>query len=253
MELTLQMSEPARALVTHIESYSHTGNRDCNQDRLGSAHRGPLWCGVVADGAGGHQAGEVAASLAVHTVLDTWTQAPQWNAQALHGLLERANEQILSAQSAQQACQGMHSTACVLLLNTATGAALHAHVGDSRIYHFRGAALLRRTVDHSVRQWLIDQGQSPDGQARNALYTALGEPPSHFVVSSTPQPVEVFPGDWFLMCSDGLWEFFSDEELALLGQQLRASPSFFTHVHRLVMERAKGQADNFTGLAVFVD
>ncbi|HEX4917265.1 MAG TPA: PP2C family serine/threonine-protein phosphatase [Limnobacter sp.] len=253
MELTLQMNGPARALLVHIESYSHTGNRESNQDRLGAAHRGPLWCGVVADGAGGHQAGEVAASLAVQTVLDAWTQAPLWNAPALRGLLELANQQILLAQSAQQSCQDMHSTACVLLINTATGAALHAHVGDSRIYHFRGHGLLGRTLDHSVRQWLIDQGQSPEGQARNALYTALGEPCSHFVVSSTPQPVEVLPGDWFLMCSDGLWEFFSDEELALLGQQLRASPAFFTHLHQLVMERAKGQADNFTGLAVFVD
>ncbi|HEX4843716.1 MAG TPA: protein phosphatase 2C domain-containing protein [Limnobacter sp.] len=253
MELTVQMSEPARALVVHVHSHSHTGNRESNQDRFGAMRRGPLWCGVVADGAGGHQAGEVAADLAVQTVLDAWSQSPQWDAQALRDLLELANQQILHAQSGEPACQGMHSTACVLVINTSVGAAVHAHVGDSRVYHFRGDAVLNRTQDHSVLQWLINQGRSPEGQARNALYTALGEPPAHFVVDTSPQPVMVLPGDWFLMCSDGLWEFFSDEELALLGQQLRASPAFFTHLHHLVMQRAQGQADNFTGLAVFVD
>ncbi|WP_370261006.1 PP2C family serine/threonine-protein phosphatase [Limnobacter sp.] len=253
MELTLQMGEPSHALVLRIQQYSHTGNRPSNQDRFGHVQRGPLWCGVVADGAGGHQAGEVAASLAVESILNAWSKAPQWNSSNITDLLRFANSEIVRMQTQHAECADMHSTVSVMVINTLAGAVLHAHAGDSRIYHFRGHALLARTLDHSVRQWLIDQGQAAVAQPRNALYSALGEGPPHFVFSHTEEPVRVQAGDWFLMCSDGLWGYFSEEELALLGQQLWAKQELFEHMHRLVMERAKGQADNFTGLAVFVE
>lgn len=101
-------------------------------------------------------------------------------------------------------------------------------------------------------QWMADHQPLQAPGSRNALYTALGEPESRLQVDVF-QPVRLSPGDWFLLCSDGLWEHFTDEELGHWGHKLWLNPDCNMHLHSLACNRACGQADNLSSIVLFVE
>jgi PPM family protein phosphatase len=253
MELTIQLgSSNAGAPVnaTVIER-SDIGHRAENQDALGHRLVGDWLICVLADGAGGHRGGEVAARQAVCTLIDEFIQSPTSEADQLLAMVQRVNLGILKSQQLNAELEDMHTTVCALVLNQRSGQVMWLHVGDSRVYHFQGSMLAARTKDHSVLQWIADHKHTQPAPSRNALYTALGEPLQQLVVELSPI-VLANPGDWFLLCSDGLWEHFSDSELALLGCNLRHDSTCVEHMHQLALQRAKGRADNLSSILVFV-
>lgn len=254
MELTIQLSGSGslNPFSCRVVERSDTGDRQENQDSLGHRRVGDWLVCVLADGAGGHQGGEVASRHAVNALLGEFAQAPTANASQLVAMVHRVNHGILQAQELNTQLADMHTTLCVLVLNQRSGEAVCVHVGDSRIYHFQNNCLKSRTKDHSISQWMLDNRQTNPEANRNALYTALGEPPQQLQVEVSP-PFVVFSGDWFLLCSDGLWEHFSDEELALLGSSLRNDSAFAAHMHQLALSRASGRADNLSSILVFID
>jgi serine/threonine protein phosphatase PrpC len=108
-----------------------------------------------------------------------------------------------------------HSTVVMLLLQP--GKVSWAHCGDSRFYHFRGDSLVFRSTDHSYVEQLVVQGRITPEQAlvhpnRNILLTSLGGATLPRSLSAKPRACR--PGDTFLLCSDGLWGYFTDQELA---------------------------------------
>ncbi|WP_334118779.1 PP2C family protein-serine/threonine phosphatase [Limnobacter sp.] len=254
MELTIQLSESGSAspLRCRVVERSDTGDRQENQDTLGHRRVGDWLVCVLADGAGGHRGGEVASRHAVNAMLDAFTQAPTANASQLLAMVHRVNHGILETQQANDELADMHTTVCVLVLNQRSSEAVCVHVGDSRVYHFQNNCLKFRTKDHSILQWMTDNGQMKPDATRNALYTALGEPPQQLQVEVS-SPFVVLSGDWFLLCSDGIWEHFSDDELALLGSNLRNDSACAGHIHELALSRAGGRADNLSSILVFID
>lgn len=254
MELTIQLSGSGSVspLRCRVVVRSDTGDRQENQDALGHRRVGDWLVCVLADGAGGHQGGEVASRHAVSAMLDTFAQAPTANASQLLAMVHGVNQGILQSQQANAELADMHTTVCVLVLNQRSSEAVCVHVGDSRVYHFQNNCLKSRTKDHSILQWMIDNRQVKPEANRNALYTALGEPPQQLQVEVSA-PFAVLPGDWFLLCSDGLWEHFSDDELVLLGSNLRDDSACAGHIHELALSRARGRADNLSSILVFID
>lgn len=252
MELTVQLHESFDPLRVHVLSRSEQGHREENQDALGYLGLGPWWCAVLADGAGGHEGGGVASRLAVSSILDSFQHCAVPCAAQLQNWVRVANESLLHEQ--QQRCElaDMHTTLVVCLVNQITRAAVWAHVGDSRIYHFHHERCLSKTRDHSIAQWMADHKPGGDIPARNSLYTALGESQDSLQVSVS-SPVLLQPGNWLLLCSDGLWEHFNDDELGLLGHQLRGQSMYTAHLHELALSRAKGRADNLSSLTLFLD
>ena len=92
-----------------------------------------------------------------------------------------------------------------------------AHCGDSRVYHFRGDSLVFRSTDHSYVEQLVVQGRITPEQAlvhpnRNILLTSLGGVDAPRIAFGEAEGLQ--PGDTFLLCSDGLWAYFTDQELA---------------------------------------
>lgn len=254
MELTIQLGDsgPHANLVCRVLERSDCGDREENQDAL--AHRffdEWLVC-VLADGAGGHQGGETASRLAVTEFLRAFEQMPTLNPDALMAITHAVNRSILFVQQHNPGLADMHSTLCALLVNCKSGRSVCVHVGDSRVYHFSQQALRFRTRDHSVLQWMQDHQPDAGPQARNALYTALGEPEGQLQVAVS-DVFQLQPGDWFLLCSDGLWEHFSDEELGLLGCNLRDSSDCCDHIHQLAYARAQGRSDNLSSVLLFID
>lgn len=253
MELTIQLggAQEGRPVQVQVAQRTDIGNRTENQDAVGHKLFGDWLVCVLADGAGGHRGGALAATLAVEMSLIAFQRSPTLERSRLLEIVRQVNQNILHEQAMHPDCSDMHTTICLLVINQRSGQAVWLHVGDSRVYHFQQAVLRSRTKDHSVLQWMIDHQQADDSTARNTLYTALGEQTEQLQIDVTGS-CGVSAGDWFLMCSDGLWEYLSDDELALLGTNLWCAEDCNAHIHQLAFNRALGRSDNLSSILVFV-
>jgi protein phosphatase len=209
--------------------------------------RAPVF--VVADGLGGHAAGEVASRIAVETVLSRWTAGPGDDAaKALRACVRDANSAVVGA-SYEKGRAGMGSTLTVLTI--AGRDALIAHVGDSRAYLVRRDSCVQLTNDHSrvgemVRMKLITPDRAAKHPARSQLTRSLGATLT-LQVDLARQPIEV--DDTFVLCSDGLWDEVARSEISqVVGA---AGPDAGTAADQLVaMAVERGAVDNVTAVVV---
>ena len=231
-------------------AYTNRGGRENNEDSLRLSLEGERGVFVVADGLGGHQSGEVASALAADAILDACAgRAPE--EEALTEALRAANARVLEGQR-EPGREDMRTTAVALWLEGER--ALWAHVGDSRLLHFSGGALAHATRDHSVtyRKFLGGEISYMDiyhDDDRSSLLRVLGR--------ETCQPeaesCAAAPGDAFLLCTDGLWEFVYREEM--LADWLKAeTPEQWARLMLLRRVRRAGPgSDNFSLITVFVE
>ena len=208
-------------------SGTHVGKvREHNEDSHFVDPNGRLF--IVADGMGGHAAGEVAAKITVETIGEfiaatrqkeeaTWPfrydHKLQFNSNRLAIAIEKANERVMAAVAAQPWLKGMGTTVVAGLLNEKTLSL--AHVGDSRAYLYRDGRLTRLTDDHSwvheqVTAGILTEEEAKSHPLKNVVTRALGGGPS---VSPDLQELTFQPGDEFLFCSDGLTTMLSDEDI----------------------------------------
>jgi serine/threonine protein phosphatase PrpC len=159
---------------------------------------------VVADGMGGHIAGDVASSTAVETIEKQSSEASPDDMETLVRLVRSANSRIWEKAQGDPTLKGMGTTCTLLLLD---GARAHfAHVGDSRAYLLRGNTLTQVTEDHSLVGRLVKEGrltleEAENHPQRSIITRALGVDPEVEVDLLT---VDLAPGDRIVMCSDGL-------------------------------------------------
>ena len=167
---------------------------------------------VIADGMGGHAAGEVAAELAVESFEGYRPGGPDISAELLNQI-EEAQRSIMERSDALPSLRGMGTTLTAVFL---TGkSAFWAHVGDTRIYHLHKGSLIRITEDHTMAGMLLKKGEITREQARlhpygNVLTRCVGceqhEPDSG--------AFGLTDGDYVLLSSDGLHDLISDEQIA---------------------------------------
>lgn len=193
------------------------GGRGDQQDRVEifEAADGGQAMLVLADGMGGHAGGELAAQAVVDVVRESWRRhldEPGQPEGLLGAIVAGAHQRINQVGEKH----GLAPRSTIVVLYLAGGQARWAHVGDSRLYLFRGGAAHARTHDHSVVQMLVDMGKVEEDEMgdhpdQNRLTQSLGgdqEPKADFGAS------EVAAGDGFVLCSDGLWENASEDEMA---------------------------------------
>ncbi len=207
---------------------SETGpNRSMNEDSIGSfapldptirQRKGFLY--ALADGVGGHQAGEVASSTAVETVVKEY-YSPSNHSRvepALQHAMQTANLRVHDLAQRHLEFRSMATTLTTLVL--AGVQAFIAHIGDSRVYHWRRGRLARLTSDHSeaaelVRMRIVSPERLRDHPGRNVLTRTLG---GRLIVRPDFLRQIVEPADQFVLCSDGLWsEVGEDEMTEILG------------------------------------
>ncbi len=210
--------------------------------------RGPLF--VVADGMGGHAAGEVASRVAVETLVEHWTSTPfDQPGAALRSAVRAANLAVIDA-SAAPGRGGMGTTLTALTLNGTE--AFIAHVGDTRAYLVRGETCTQLTTDHSrvgemLRMKLVTVEQAAVHPARSQLTKSLGADPL-VQVQLVRQPVK--SGDVLVLCCDGLWDAVAGPEMATLvaaGSVGSAGAAARRLVETAVARKA---ADNVTAVVV---
>ena len=200
---------------------------------------------VVADGMGGHSAGEVASQMAADVVSRLYYESPGEPGGALKGAVEEANRRIHSAAAADESKHGMGTTCTALAL--CGGLAYAAHVGDSRLYMLRAGQLYQLSEDHSavnemVKLGIITKEQARTHEDKNVILRALGTTPE--VEVSVLEPFGVREGDRYLLCSDGLHDLVLEDEIASV-----LSESEDTHAagERLIaMAKERGGHDNIT-------
>jgi len=204
-----------------LEHRSHVGLvRQSNQDYLACYPEQGVF--LLADGMGGHRAGEVAARIAVDSAAEVLLAGYARDAgDALQGMLlagqavEHANLSLRAAAADDAALEGMGTTLVLALFRP--GRVFFAHVGDSRLYRLRDGVLHCLTRDHSLVQELIDQGvyrhrreAHAAGIGDNILTRSLG---IRAEVEADLAECDVKPGDLYLACSDGLCGRVADTEI----------------------------------------
>lgn len=215
---------------------------------------------MVADGMGGHNAGEVASRLAIESMVRQTGQgtlrksgnSPEAIRHLLIQDLRQTNEQIMEMAGQNPAYSGMGCTFIVGLVSK--GSLYTCHVGDVRAYLLTGNGLRQLTKDHTYaaeldRNHRDDQGQGPGHPklTRNIVSRAMGFPfPEDPDCTTTP----VVKGNRILLCSDGLWSMLPDPRLALILQEADTPEEA---CDRLIAEANQaGGKDNITAVVGFV-
>lgn len=171
---------------------------------------------LLADGMGGHQAGEVASQQAITIIEQAYHAGPVLNpAETLRQAFKQANASVLQLSKELKACQGMGTTLLALVIRQ--GYAWFAHVGDSRLYLIRNAQCRQLSTDHTIVQEMLDSGLITQEQAakhpnRNIITRAIGTQ-YQVKVEATDKPIRLEMGDVLLLCSDGLYDLVDDSEI----------------------------------------
>ncbi len=231
--------------------------REENQDsyRAGRRADDTVW-GVVCDGMGGAAGGRMASNLAA-AVFEHMLEAglgrlgpADKTKPLLAGAVEQANRVVYEKAGETPELTGMGTTAvCVTVRG---GVAEYAHVGDSRMYLFRNNRLYQLTKDHSMVQELVEQGRLTEEEAqhhprKNLITRALGVEPA---VQADFGEKEVSPHDILLLCSDGLSNCVSPQQIELI---LTKTPFFDTADALVRQALAGGGYDNITVLLIQVE
>lgn len=199
---------------------------------------------IVADGMGGHYGGEEASRLAVDTVREVYQQSDDDPQHALIGGLQAANQRI-RRYAQEHDMEGMGTTCIAVSL---TRDYLHyAHVGDSRLYLIRDGGITRMTRDHCYVTSLVEAGlvSAADAEThpdRHVLTGALGaDDPLEIECPETP--VALLRGDVLILCTDGLWNLVSDQELVKVVTRYPPTEACKSLVQ---MAKQRGAPDNVT-------
>jgi protein phosphatase len=205
---------------------------------------------ALADGMGGHNAGEIAASLAVQFLCERVSQADLSNSaeemgQFLRQIVAEANAHIWGLSVQNPHYTGMGTTLCCFIIHDES--LIYAHVGDSRLYRFRGHLELL-TRDHSLRASIQAQGGQEEGKelpCKHVITRALG-------TTSNVMPdigiLSILPNDIYFLCSDGLSDMVPEATIEAI---LKVAPKIDLAVPVMIQTALeKGGNDNITVLMV---
>lgn len=237
----------------NIYQSSRQGPRKNNEDRVAYAYSKDALLAVLADGMGGHCAGEVAAQFAIDTLTTSFQRLALPMLDNPRKFLEQHIRQTHDAILQHALLNDMPESPCTTLVAAVVqhGMLYCAHAGDSRLYHFRAGKLLFRTEDHSKVQKLFRMGMIGEAELlthpeRSKIYNCVG--------GEAPPEVQFAPrhrmenGDVVLLCSDGLWSLLTDTEMTDI---LRSGPVTDTVplLFSLAESRADGSGDNMSAIA----
>lgn len=239
--------------------------RDHNEDSFAILNEQELF--IVADGMGGHRAGDVASRLATDAIVDffkatasddvTWpfhfdARLSEEENRLLTGI-RLANRQIVEQSVRARECHGMGTTVVGALFSSRKRKMFIGHVGDSRAYRVRKGQITQMTRDHSlVNDYLLAMPELTEEQRselpKNVITRALGMQDQ---VTVDLQADDVQPGDVYLLCSDGLSGMIEDDEiLGVVSDQ----PDLDIACRRLIaLANEHGGEDNITAVIVKID
>ena len=229
----------------------HKGDREYQQDQVALInHPRVNGCvlAIVADGMGGRSGGRKASDQVMMTTRQLFERYSPDTDDAAAMLMQLVQEaHIVIKLTAVSSEEEPHSTVAAFLINP--GGDCHwVHAGDSRVYHFHGNKFIKRTMDHSYVQTLVNRGEITEEEANvhpqsNILMGCLGtesDPPldTHFIP-------KLRAGDVLMACSDGVWHYFNTTEIGSVLSTLTAREATEFLIEK-ARTRAQGGGDNLS-------
>ncbi len=224
--------------------------RQSNEDAYGIYSDLSLY--IVADGLGGHAGGEVASRIAVEAIRECIASTDNASLKIRDSVItaiKKANIKILLESGKKQNLHGMGTTVAVVMNGGNT--AIVAHVGDSRVYLVRGDAITRITKDHTIVEEYIRLGLLTPQDAlyhpsKHMLSRALGTSGD---VDVDVTEIQLQAGDTLILCTDGLTNMISDNEISDVILELSPSPEKITD-KLIALANKNGGIDNITVIAI---
>ena len=231
---------------------SRIGGRKVNEDAVGKLTKNGITCIAVADGLGGHNAGEVASRTAVDTILKRFSEEPEFSREALTRYVTEAHNAVFEKSTTDPDYLHMSSTIVVLLIKGRRS--VWCHVGDSRLYRFRNGWITEVTEDHSIAfrdfmEGLIEYGEIRNSSNQNKLTNAVGQYIENMVIS---QIRTADSATSFLLCTDGWWEYVTEEEMEETLRESYNSREWLEKMLEIRENTAPEGSDNYTAAVVFM-
>ena len=237
---------------------SEKGGREVNEDFVQISKLTDGVTVALADGLGGHGLGDEASRTAVQ-VADAEIKASG----SLERAFEKAQEAVLDKQNRCRTKTKMKTTLCLLRIRD--GRAEAGHVGDSRIYYFKNGKILKRTLDHSLPQMLVNAGEIKENEIRfhedrNRVTRVIGtewEEPQYEIekefIAKEKGLFGIKNRYAFLLCSDGWWELINEADMETALSSADSPEEWLLRMKERICENGKGkEMDNYTAAAVFV-
>ncbi len=231
--------------------YTSPGGREDNQDAVGRTESklGELF--ILADGLGGYRFGNLASELTIRSIAGSFEKAADMDRNRAYEMIQRANDAVLQLQR-EKFCQARST---VVMLSLSGGRAVWGNTGDSRLYFIHRGRLESCTEDHSVaykkyKAGEITREQIPQDEDQSCLLRSLG--------NETRWKPDLYErdglekGDAFLLCSDGLWEYVTDLEIAEERTRAETAEGWAKALISLAEKRFRKGNDNFSVITVII-
>ena len=233
--------------------FSNSGGRDYNEDCVGAKLCADGGIFLVADGLGGLSLGEVASQTVRNTLIDKFDESITDMNAWITDTLKEANDQLLAIQAEKN--KKMKST--VVMLTVKNGDMTFAHAGDSRLYYLHNNELTYFTEDHSVAYKKYKAGEikrtelGKDEDQSSLLRSIGGEDHNEPTIYNYPD--KITPGDAFMLCSDGAWEYLKDAEVLIDRLKSRSAKEWTERLLLRIMDRVDGTNDNLSVVTLIVE
>ncbi len=229
---------------------SRIGGRRVNEDAVGKMTKNGITCVAVADGLGGHSAGEIASRTAVDSLFRSFSESPAFSKDKLRGYVTDAHNAVQQKALTDPDYLHMSSTLTVILIKGRR--ALWCHVGDSRLYRFSSGRIAEVTEDHSLAfkdfmDGLIEYDDIRRSSNQNKLMDAVGLYIEDMAVSEIRA---AGPETDFLLCTDGWWEYVTEEDMEDTLKESRNSREWLEKMLSIRESRAGEGSDNYTAAVI---
>lgn len=229
---------------------SEEGQKLSNRDYFGYVEMDDFACYVLADSLDAEPSVN-SARLAVESILRSFTEAPAMRKRTLRKYIIRAHKELLSERG------GMHLKASVVVAVTDYRKLCCFHAGNSRLYWIRNARILKRTLDHSLTQNLLEQEKIPLDQAaaheeRNNLYSFLGGRKRPQITAARKRKLE--NGDMFVLMTRGVWEQCPEQEFLQIANDAKEPKDILEQTEDSVLKKQEEHSiDNYSLAVTFVN
>lgn len=232
---------------------SKAGGRDTHDEAAGclppSADFG---CWVLASGQGKRGGGDIGAQKVVRAILDACAAHPKVSGRVLEQAMDAAQQEIFALQAEIVRNQSIRVAAAALC--SGKRGILWAHIGDARVYAFRGGDVVARTQDHSVAQMLVNVGELAPSELRghagcHRLLRSIGLPGA-VQPSVLETPFAIQPGDLFLLCSGGFWHHLAELEMQAEWCKSQDLEDWLERMETRLLETAPADPGNYSAIAL---
>ncbi len=235
-------------------TFTNQGDRQINEDAVGCIQLGGKSCFILCDGLGGHGMGDAASAFVKDTFLETFKQPMDIKA-FLTDAFMRAQIGLLEEQERLNAQKKMKTTAVAVVCDDKH--AYIGHVGDSRLYVFKGKKVMKRTLDHSIPQMLALSREIKDSEIRhhpdrNIVLRVMGVDWENEPKFELMAPIPLRKCSAFLLMSDGFWELIDEKEMEITLKESKSPEEWIQKMSETVKSNGSGtNMDNYSAIAIW--